>query len=181
MTIERTTRSATTATSTPILIPPCQKATPRLIKGREGHRPPPDTALETALWRVFCGDGAEAPRDTIATELWHDLLRAAGGLRAEHAGQLRAIASESGHATQKNAGNAVAALLKLACVDAEWRPLYYVACKICALAVQRRNNRESGGPLATEPDGAAKTDPRKPRAGQPAKYERLEDVLELAG
>lgn len=132
---------------------------------------------------MLCGDAARAPpdpRDTIAAELWHDLADSIDGLDAEKVGRLCAIAAD---AEQKNPSARVrAALLKLACGGTEWRPLYYAVCKIYALAVQRQNNRERDNrPRIVEPGGATKIDPRKPRAGRPARYERLEDVFELAG
>jgi hypothetical protein len=130
---------------------------------------------------MFSGDAAEAPpdpRDTIAADLWRDLAHSLDGLDAEKVGLLCAAAAE-----QKNPGaHARAALLKCACGDAEWRRLYYAVCKICALAVQRQNTRENANrPDGVKAGGAAATDPRKPRAGRPASYERLEDIFELAG
>ncbi len=143
------------------------------------------------LWRMFCGDDATTPpepRDTLAAALWCDLASSVDGLGAEKMEELeelccsgRVAAADAG---QKNPGTGFcAALLKLACGDTEWRPLYYAACKIYALATQRQGGRESDrSPTpGTESSTAARIDPRKPRAGQPAKYERLEDVLELAG
>jgi hypothetical protein len=154
---------------------------PKPPPGAPDPLPAPDTGPETALWRIFCGDDAEAPpdpHDTIAAELWRDLARSIDELGAEKADQLRA-ATAAPDAGQKNTGakaslDFCAAMLKLACDGAEWRPLYYAACKICALAAQRReHDRPPGGPT--------KIDPRKPRAGRPARYERLEDVFEFAG
>lgn len=128
---------------------------------------------------MLCGDATGAPpdpRDTIAEELWRDLVDSIDGLDAEKVGRLCAVAANT---EQKNPGTRVrATLLKLACGGAEWRPLYYAVCKIDALAVQRQNDNRFRG---AESGGAAKIDPRKPRAGRPAKYERLEDVFELAG
>jgi hypothetical protein len=149
--------------------------------------PPPasDAGPETTLWHIFCGDDAEAPpdpHDTIAAELWRDLVHSIDELGAEKTDQLRAVAAAA-DAGQKTAGATAsldfcAAMLKLACDGGEWRPLYYAACKICALAAQRR---ERDRPPGAEPGDTAKIDPRKPRAGRPARYERLDDLFESAG